>query len=327
MRCLSLVSLGAALVFAAQAVSRRCKRPTWGSVARPAESGRGAARRQPVRPADGLHRRRGHADPFLSPGLGNDRRYNAAQLRRYQIFINLFIAAMLLAVSANNVGVMWIAIEATTIFSAFIIPLKLSKASVEAVVEIHPDRLGRHRPGLCRHGAGLFRFCHLLRAGGERAQLDGTAHIAPTLHPEVMRLAFVFLLVGYGTKAGIAPMHTWQPDAYGEAPAPLDGADVVGALLAVAMYAIMRWKVVADATLGDRLHQQPAHGAGPALAGDRRLQRGAGNQLQTHAGLFEHRTHRADLPRPGAGAAGHLCRLLHLVNHTAAKSLHVLPGR
>ena len=55
-----------------------------------------------------------------------------AQLRRYHVFINLFIFAMLLAVSANNVGIMWVAIEATTIFSAMVIPLTLTKASVEA---------------------------------------------------------------------------------------------------------------------------------------------------------------------------------------------------
>lgn len=69
---------------------------------------------------------------WLGPGLGRDTQYQPKQLRRYHISINLLIAAMLLAVSANNVGIMWIAIEATTIFSAFIIPLELSEASVEA---------------------------------------------------------------------------------------------------------------------------------------------------------------------------------------------------
>ena len=64
-----------------------------------------------------------------------------------------------------------------------------------------------------------------------------------------MRLAFVFLLIGYGTKAGIAPMHTWKPDAYGESPAPLT-ALMASSLFAVAMYALLRWKAVADATLG-----------------------------------------------------------------------------
>src|SRR4029450_11184951 len=72
---------------------------------------------------------------------------------------------------------------------------------------------------------------------------------APRLHPAVLGLACVFILVGYGTKAGIAPMHTWKPDAYGEAPAPL-GALMSSALFAVAMYAILRWKVVVDTTVG-----------------------------------------------------------------------------
>ena len=73
---------------------------------------------------------------------------------------------------------------------------------------------------------------------------------APAFHPEVMKLSFVFLLVGYGTKAGIAPMHTWKPDAYGEAPPPL-AALMSSSLFAVAMYAILRWKVVADAAIKD----------------------------------------------------------------------------
>jgi len=63
---------------------------------------------------------------LLSPGLGRETHYNSSQLRRYQLFINLFIFSMLLAVSANNVGVMWIAIEATTIFSALLIPLTVT---------------------------------------------------------------------------------------------------------------------------------------------------------------------------------------------------------
>src|SRR6266545_1830363 len=63
---------------------------------------------------------------FLSPGFGRESQYSPSQLRRYQFFINFFIFSMLLTVSANNVGVMWIAIEATTIFSAMLIPLTLT---------------------------------------------------------------------------------------------------------------------------------------------------------------------------------------------------------
>jgi formate hydrogenlyase subunit 3/multisubunit Na+/H+ antiporter MnhD subunit len=127
---------------------------------------------------------------FLSPGLGRETQYSPSQLRRYQIFINLFIFSMLLAVSANNVGVMWIAIEATTIFSALLIPLTRAKTSVEA--------------------------------------------------------SWNYILI---CSVGIAPMHTWLPDAHSEAPTPLS-ATMFGVLLAVALYAILRWKIVVDATLG-----------------------------------------------------------------------------
>src|SRR5437660_340364 len=71
---------------------------------------------------------------------------------------------------------------------------------------------------------------------------------APSLHPELLQLAFAFILIGYGTKAGLAPMHTWLPDAHSEAP-PAISAMMSGVLLAVAMYAIARWKVVVDAAL------------------------------------------------------------------------------
>src|SRR5439155_1509286 len=74
---------------------------------------------------------------------------------------------------------------------------------------------------------------------------------APSLHPEPLQLAFAFILVGYGTKAGIAPMHTWLPDAHSEAPSPIS-AMMSGVLLAVALYAIARWKVVIDGAVDPR---------------------------------------------------------------------------
>ncbi|HSN76355.1 MAG TPA: hypothetical protein VL334_14870, partial [Anaerolineae bacterium] len=141
---------------------------------------------------------------WLSPGLGNPARYGLPQLRRYQIFINLFIAMMLLAVAANNVGVMWIAIEATTIFSAFIIPLSLSKASVEASWKY--ILLGSVGIALAFAGTVLAYFDFVALSGRVENALNWDVLIsqAPILHPEVMQIAFVFLLVGYGAKAGIA---------------------------------------------------------------------------------------------------------------------------
>ncbi len=128
---LGLAPLGAALAFAAQAVAG-LNAPAWGIVV----DSLGLVE---VLRADSLSTLLmvcvaaiGALSLFLSPGLGTEDHYTPAQLRRYQIFINLFLASMLLAVSANNVGVMWVAIEATTIFSAFLIPLTVTKTSVEA---------------------------------------------------------------------------------------------------------------------------------------------------------------------------------------------------
>src|SRR5262249_16420672 len=120
---LSLLSLGAALAFAGHA-ARGGEAPVFGPVE--------------LMRADGLSALLlcvaavGTLTLFLSPGVGTETDYKREQLRRYQLLINLFIFSMLLAVSANNVAVMWIALEATTIFSALLIPLTRGKSSVEA---------------------------------------------------------------------------------------------------------------------------------------------------------------------------------------------------
>ncbi|MGB7538668.1 MAG: proton-conducting transporter membrane subunit, partial [Anaerolineales bacterium] len=245
---LGLVSLGASLTFAAQAVAGVVA-PAWGIVI----DSMGLVE---VLRADSLSALLmvcvagiGALTLFLGPGLRQTDHYTAAQLRRYQIFFNLFLASMLLAVSANNVGLMWVAIEATTIFSAFLIPLHVTKTSVEASWKyILICSVGI---ALAFLGTVLAYFDFVSLAGRVENALNWTVllRIAPGLHPEVMRMAFVFLLIGYGTKAGLAPMHTWLPDAHSEAPAPLSAA-MSGVLLAVALYAIMRWKAVVDAALG-----------------------------------------------------------------------------
>ncbi len=316
---LSLVSLAAALVFAAQAAAGG-EAPTWGFVLGPLNL-------EEVLRADSLSALLMVCIAFvatltllLSPGLGKDRRYNAAHLRRYQNYINLFIAMMLLAVSANNVGVMWIAIEATTIFSAFIIPLKLSKASVEASWKY--ILLGSVGIALAFAGTVLAYFDFYAYFGRVETALNWTELIviAPTLQPEVMQLAFVFLLVGYGTKAGIAPMHTWKPDAYGEAPPTLT-ALMSSALFAVAMYAIMRWKAVVDITLTDHYTDNLLMALGlfslvvaafsVVLATN--YKRMLAYSSIEHTGLI--------CLGLALGPLGVFASLLHLVNHTAAKSL------
>lgn len=316
---LSLVSLGAALTLAAWAAADR-EAVTWGLSLN-------ALGLEDVLRADSLSAlvlvcvtAVVSLTLFLSPGLGSETSYDLGQLRRYHLFTNLFIAAMLLAVSANNVGVMWVAIEATTIFSALLIPLTISKASVEASWKyILISSVGI---ALAFAGTVLAYFDFVAQSGRVENALNWTTLLAtaPSLHPEVIRLAFVFLLVGFGTKAGIAPMHTWKPDAYGEAPVPLS-ALMSSALLAVAIYAIARWKTVTDAALGTGYTDNFLLALGllsllivafsVVLATN--YKRLLAYSSIEHTGLI--------CLGLGLGPLGTFAALLHLVNHTAAKSL------
>jgi hydrogenase-4 component F len=317
---LSLISLGAALVFAAHLIAGGAPTLTWGLSL-------DSLGLEEVLRVDSLSALLlvcvsavSSLTLFLSPGLEHERLYNIVQLRRYHIFINLFIAAMLLALSANNVGLMWVALEATTIFSAFIIPLKLSKAAVEASWKY--ILIGSVGIALAFAGTVLAYFDFVSLSGRAENALNWTVLLgmAPSLHPEVMRLAFVFLLVGYGTKAGIAPMHTWKPDAYGESPAPLT-ALMSSALFAVAMYVIVRWKVVADAALNDSYTDHLLIALGL-------LSLGVAAFSVVLATNYKRMLAYSSIEHTGLiclglalGPLGVFAALLHLVNHTAAKSL------
>src|SRR6266511_177915 len=246
---LSLLSLGAALAFAGHA-ARGAEAPVFGPGELLRADGLSALLMVCVTAASTL-------TLFLSPGVGTETKYTQAQLRRYQLLINLFIFSMLSAVSSNNVAIMWVALEATTIISALLIPLTRSKSSVEASWKY--ILIGSVGIALAFAGTVLGYFDFVALTGRAENALNWPVLLqnAPAMHPEVMKLAFVFLLVGYGTKAGIAPMHTWKPDAYGEAP-PALAALMSSALFAVAMYAILRWKVVADAAIKDHYADNPS---------------------------------------------------------------------
>ena len=257
---------------------------------------------------------------FFSPGLGRETRYDESQLRRYHIFINLFIASMLVAVAANSVGIMWVAFEATTVFSALIIPLRLTKESVEASWKY--ILIGSVGIALAFTGTVLSYFDFVALSGRVENAMNWPVlrATAPLLHPEVMRISFVFILVGYGTKAGIAPMHTWKPDAYGESPSSL-GALMSSALFAVAIYAILRWKMVVDACVGGHFTSNLLLAVGllSILIGSlslvlvRNYKRMLAYSSVEHAGLI--------CLGLGLGPLGVFAALLHLVNHTAAKSM------
>jgi len=149
----------------------------------------------------------------------------------------IFLSAMTLAITARHLGLMWMAVEATTLSSAPLIYYNRNKLSIEATWKYLL---------ICSVGIALAMLGLLFVAYGAldsgspvSLQLDTLLAVAGTLSKPWLHAGFVFLLVGFGTKMGLAPLHSWKPDAYGEAPG-LVGALLAGGLTSVAFLAILR---------------------------------------------------------------------------------------
>ncbi|MFJ8962712.1 proton-conducting transporter membrane subunit [Lentzea sp. NPDC102401] len=166
---------------------------------------------------------------------------------RHSLLVQLFLAAMALAVLAANLGVVWVAIEATTIVTAFLVGQRRTRAAIEAAwkyVVICSTGIA-----LALMGAVVLNFASANAPGAAGLDLAALAAGAHGLDAGVTRIAVVLLILGFGTKAGLAPLHAWLPDAHSQAPAPVS-ALMSGVLLSVAFYAILRVKVIADGALG-----------------------------------------------------------------------------
>jgi hydrogenase-4 component F len=176
-------------------------------------------------------------------------RLTAPRLRLYHSMYQLFMAAMLLALLTNNMGLLWVAMEAATLSTVLLVSLYRTRASLEAAWKYFI---------LCGVGIAQALFGTILLyfaaeglLGGEGMSALLWTHldaIKGQLEPTVMGLAFVFLLVGYGTKVGLAPLHNWLPDAHAEGPTPVS-AVLSGLLLNVALYAVIRCKVLAEGSI------------------------------------------------------------------------------
>lgn len=168
--------------------------------------------------------------------------------RLYAFLVQVFIAAMALAVLANNLGVVWVSIEATTVATAFLVGHRRTRASLEATWKYVV---------ICSMGIALgflgtvLLYYASLHAGASPGALtiDGLTSRAALLDPGVTRLAAGLLVLGYGTKMGLVPFHTWLADAHSQAPAPVS-ALMSGVLLSVAASVILRIRPILDAALG-----------------------------------------------------------------------------
>jgi len=177
---------------------------------------------------------------------------NTQRLRLYHSSYQIFIGAMLLALTTNNMGILWVAMEAATLATVLLVSLYRTPASLEAAWKYFI--LCGVGIALALFGTILLYFAaeKILGSGGTALLWTHLNDVKAQLEPTVMQLAFVFLLVGYGTKIGLAPLHSWLPDAHAEGPTPVS-AVLSGLLLNVALYAVIRSKVLVDGALGNNM--------------------------------------------------------------------------
>jgi hydrogenase-4 component F len=247
-------------------------------------------------------------------------RLSVGRLRLYHSMFHLFMCTMLTALSTNNLGILWVAMEAATLTTVLLVALYRTPASLEAAWKYFI---------LCGVGIAQALFGTILlyfaaeRVLGQEGGALLWTHldaVKTQLEPTVLSLAFVFLLVGYGTKTGLVPLHNWLPDAHAEGPTPVS-AVLSGLLLNVALYAILRSKVLVDGAL-------PTHFAGNLMMGfglltvvvaafylsrQKDVKRLFGYSSIEHMGLI---TFAFGMGGPVANFAG----LLHMTVHSLTKS-------
>ena len=247
-------------------------------------------------------------------------RVTDAGMRLFHSMYQLFTFTMLLVLTTNNLGVMWVAMEAATLTTVLLVALYRTHASLEAAwkyfilcgVGIAQALFGTilvyfAAERILGAGAGSLLWTHLDAVKGE-------------LEPTVMAIAFVFLLVGYGTKVGLVPLHNWLPDAHAEGPTPIS-AVLSGLLLNVALYALIRFKVITDGALERPFASALLMGFGLLsvavaaffLSRQRDIKRMFAYSSIEHMGLI---TFAFGMGGPVASFAG----LLHMTVHSLTKS-------
>ena len=251
-------------------------------------------------------------------------RCNPQRMRLYHSMFQAFMFTMLLALSTNNLGILWVAVEGATLATVLLVSLYRTPEAIEAAWKYFI---------LCGVGIAQALFGTVLLYFAAQHVIPNTEdglnwlvlyQHAGELSPTVMGIAFVFLLVGYGTKVGLVPLHQWLPDAHSEGPTPMS-AVLSGLLLNVALYAVVRIKMLTDGALAASSH--------PHMAGY--LLMGFGLTSFLVASLFLHR--QRDIKRLFSyssiehmglatfafgigGPLGTFAALLHMLVHSITKS-------
>lgn len=179
-----------------------------------------------------------------------ENKFTKKQAQRYSSLWFGSLCAMMIVLLSNNMVIMWVGIEATTLLTAFLICVHLSKESLEAMWKYLL---------MCSAGIAIaFMGTLFVAASTSHSGLEGADALLWTnllsssakLNPSMLKIGFIFIVVGYGTKAGLAPMHNWLPDAHSQAPAPVS-AVFSGFLLNSALYCILRYLPIVENTTGN----------------------------------------------------------------------------
>jgi hydrogenase-4 component F len=261
-------------------------------------------------------------DDQQSGELGDEGKDQLAQLRMYSTLTPLFVFSMMFMAVANNLGVMWAAVEATTLVSVFLVTFYGKVTSLEAAWKY--AIIGGVGLSMALFGTLVTYYAGQRLAGSDAlAGLNWSvlAQHAGLLDKTSMRLAFVLILMGYGTKAGLAPMHTWKPDAYSEAPVP-SAAILSSAMLNCALYGLIRFYILTSRSLGPDypgrlllLFGLLSMGISvPFILVQKNYRRLLAYHTIDHAGIM--------VTALGLGGVlGSLGLMLHMTFHTIAKSL------
>ncbi len=245
------------------------------------------------------------------------------RLGRFYALIFLFLFAVSVVCLTDNLGLLWVGIEATTLASAFLVAHSRSREALEAAWKYLI---------LCSVGIA-FAFLGTILVYGSAARLlasptlawQSLMDLAPQFNPQLMRLGFVFVLIGYGTKVGLAPLHTWLPDAHSQAPSPVS-ALLSGLLLNCSFYGLLRYHSLASRTLGPDFSGNLLLAMGllslavalPFIVVQRDFKRLLAYSSVEHMGVIA--------VGFGLGGGAAFGALLHLLNHSLTKTLLFLSG-
>ncbi|MCL2452195.1 MAG: hydrogenase 4 subunit F [Alphaproteobacteria bacterium] len=170
-------------------------------------------------------------------------------LRFYHAMYQVLLFSMNLALIANNIGLMWVAIEMATLTTVIMVGIYRTEQAIEAAWKYFI--LGSVGIALALFGTILIYMAARPVVGEGQDGMVWTILIHHAMHfdPALLDIAFIFLLLGYGTKVGLVPLHAWLPDAHAEGPTPIS-AVLSGLLLNVALYAVLRFKLLLAANPG-----------------------------------------------------------------------------